>query len=369
MTSAPTLAPLNSDLTQGPEITQAPGASYLAALYYLEEKGRAPYNSATEIVQDIIGYGFIEAHSSCAQAQLTTQTVSINCDDAGKAADVRNSSNCDICRHGVKDLMNQRQTLEDKALELNPKYVRQSPSQSLNEELRGTNATKDAVDFDGICKFMCFQCVAEDIEQVASIKMDLACKSFGSNFKTSYVTGMYDRARQHVKNNAVALQQLGYDLRKQASVDQFALHMSNTIANMTSSKTYDTLFQQGINVQAMTIDSGSTSVVIQNASQSITNKMMASIAGQVFNEIDVKNTINYNDKSTQFDKTAQFGNLVEAATKGVTSVRRTIESSIGKILMAIVIVLSAVLILVGIYLYKKRKGAYANEPETNDSDG
>lgn len=351
MSSAETL---QSNLTSNESVTNSPGSNYLASLYYLHDKGQASYASANELVSDIIGYGFISSLQSCKEAQITNQTVSISCDDAAKAALVRNSTNCNICRTGVRQIIDQRKQLENKAKQLNPEYQVQAPSQVLNEELLGTNAGKDAVDFDSICRYVCNQCVADNLSQVISAQMTNVCRSFGSNFKTSYVTGMFDRARQHVANNRESLQKLGYDLRSQAAADQFTIHMVSTISDMTSSKTYDTLFSQALLVQGMTIDSGSTSVVLQNASQSVTNTMLASIASKVFNDVAVKNAINFKDKVTKFDQAANFGSLVDAASKGITTVKKTVESSLGRILFAIVIVLAAVLLLVGLYIYRKR---------------
>ena len=71
-----------------------PGRDLLSRLYYLDSKGQLDGSSATEIVSNIVAFGFIQASATCDQGFIVDQEVKLECNDAAKGVAVKNNPNC-----------------------------------------------------------------------------------------------------------------------------------------------------------------------------------------------------------------------------------------------------------------------------------
>jgi hypothetical protein len=329
------------------------GAEQLAAMLYLQQKGRSVYANANNVFNDIVGFGFVGVHNECDSAEIVTQDIDETCANTTIGQEVRNSTNCALCRQQVKKVLDGRQELEELAKSKNPSYKIQTADKTFVTRLEGTSPTANEVDVDSVCRYMCFQCAIDDFSQVTAVKLETKCQSF-DNFRTSFPTTAFDRAKYHVNQNKASLQDLGYKLTTDADLNQFALNLVTTIKNMTSEETYNTMFNQALLVQQMVIEPTSTSVVIANAQQSITDSQLASIASKVYSDSEFKQSIGYAEKEQNFENTVRLSNIVAKAEKGVSTVRSTLDTAVGKILLSVLLALFAGIMVVGIIWYRRR---------------
>lgn len=346
-------------------VSTAPGADMLAAFQFLGENGRSVTSGVNPVVNDIIGYGMVQIHSRCDSALIVDQDIDVTCNDPVKGNLVRNGKNCELCRQGVRDLMKERAEIEQLAKNANPEYKEQTANSTVVERLEGNDPSADLVDYDSVCRYVCFQCVIDNFEQIISVQLATKCQDF-QNFRSSFVTDAFERARYHVTQNKEALESMGYRLQSDAALDQFSLNMVTTIRNMTTLDTYNLMFNQALLVQQTVIED-STSVVISNAKQSITNSQMASIASKVYNQTDFLNAIGYTDKKAKFEDQVKFQNIVKATKEGAGGVKESLSTATGKILLSVVMLLAAGLLIYGIVWYRRRvRQQQQNEQENYD---
>ncbi len=162
------------------------GAAVLAALYNLSDNGQLSSSSASGIVANVVSYGFTVATLTCQQSFIASQTVSLNCDNSVLGDIVSNNPNCLDCKIKMQSIIDMRTKLETDANQLNPSYQIQQASQSNINQFNGENPNHN----DGICQYVCLQCIAKDIEQTLQMTIDASCQTNTSSFITAFTSGM-----------------------------------------------------------------------------------------------------------------------------------------------------------------------------------
>jgi hypothetical protein len=317
-------------------INNTPGADHLAAFYKADETAGLIGSTANTVVTNIIAYGLMHATTTCEQGSYIRQSVSISCDEA-TGNRVSTNKNCVYCRSQIERIIQDRYALEAQAAASpGSTYVPQSFTQDQLSNLRST------------CNYVCAQCLVVDLEQELSANMTIDCDVTSTNFQKAFVFGMQNQAKLEVARNKQRLQQMGKQLQTQSEIDKFSLTMVNTIQNILTSSTLQSLKQQAIIMQDVIIEPGSTSVVIQNLSQRLSLVMYSTLVSSYVTQARMKVAIDYATKSQVLELQSQLDQFVTASTElGLTIYN--LLTNIWKQIPSILVVISALMILAIFY--------------------
>jgi len=322
----------------------------LRRLYYFHEKGELDGGSPTDIVSNMVAFGFFMAATTCSQAFEVTQELDFECDDTAKGDAVRLNANCIYCKTQVAKLMEDRRQLELTAKARNAAYIPQTASDALLKDISGELPDLS----DGACKYVCLQCLARDISQTIHMRMNVECDIDTQPFFTAFSNGMTVAAEQTITQYQDKLASLGTQILSSNDVKRASIHMSDTVRNVTNVKVLNALKQSALVSQQMKIDKGSTSVVIQNVKQSISFTMMSSIASKIYSHVSVTNAIGYNAiyvKET--DKLYSLRDLADDLAQSIDTMQQALTNSVVRIIMIITIMLIiAVLIFASLFFFK-----------------
>lgn len=340
-----------------------PGADLLARFYKLEEKGQLNGNTANGILTNIISYGFVKAMTECKQAFVAQQNISINCDNDEIGKMVQNSPNCLECRKMAEDIITDRMKLENEAKQKNANYVVQTVSPDIEKEYLGSIQNDDFSNkIDGICKYVCLQCIALNLNQTLNMKIVEACSVSTPDFINAWTQGMSAQAKEEMAKQQKGLESTGVNL--QENIDDFSLHISDTIKSMTTINILNSLKQSANIIQETKINSGSTSVVIQNVEQTISVNMFSSLISKVYSNFNVQNSIGYSEKSKQIDTDIALQQFVDSAKNTANTIKDLLTTTIGRLgIILIGLLLGILLIFAGIFFFKPSGFLSADEDD------
>lgn len=331
-------------------LTSKPGATLLSTLYVLEEsdtkstraRNTLPKGTTTSLVANVISYGFVMAAIECKQAFLVDQTLSLNCDNSELGELVANNKNCTLCKDVVSQIINDRKKLEKEAMGLNNGFIPTPIAERVLNVVNGNLDTKD----DGLCQYMCMQCVARNVNQNITIRLSQDCSVTDSDFIRSFATGMSHQAEQEVNKHQKTLNAAGYNINTTQDVKTLAVQLRDSIVDITTDCSLHSLRTSALLAQTLVVRSGSTSVVIENSSQSISLAMFSSITSDIFTETYIKNGVRYSDLESSIREQTNFKDLLIEAEATVKTIGNLLESTIGKILITIL-----AMVLLGIVVF------------------
>ena len=335
------------------------GADTLARFYALEDKGQLGGSSAGGIVTNIISYGYVVSNLQCRQAFVADQTIEIDCDNDILGNVVRlNNANCDACKTLAQQVAADRAKLEAEAAAANPAYVPQTVSSDLESRYQGQ--LPDGA--DGICKYVCLQCVADNIDQNIQMRIAAECKVDTDEFISAWTSGMSSQAEQEIRKHQTALKGTGLNIRNDEDIKSLALSVANTIRQMTTVEMLNALNQNALIVQETKIDPGSTSVVVQNVSQAISISMFASIVNKNYTDSHVQAAIDFKQREQTIQIETNFYDLVRDLEQSVKTIEKLMSTVVGQIMVALGAILMVVLLIFsGLFYFKPRLGVSSDQ--------
>ena len=125
---------------------------------------------------------------------------------------------------------------------------------------------------------------------------------------------MQNQAKIEVARNKQRLQQLGQDVETQNQIDNFSLTMVDTIRNIVTSSTLNSLKQQAIIVQDVVVEPDSTSVVIQNLSQRLSLVMYSTLVASEISQARMYVAIDYATKSKVLELQSQLDQFISKSS-------------------------------------------------------
>lgn len=326
------------------------GASTLARLYKLEENGQLDATTANSIVSTVISYGYTVATVQCEQAFTDAQVIDLECTNP-KGPLVEKNPNCLECQKLAQQAVDSRNQLEQEAKRRNPKYQVQTVSDDVKAAYFGAKG-----DFsDGVCVYVCFQCVAENISQNIQMKIVEECASNIGNepFINAFVSGMSLQAESELSKYTDQLRSTGLNIKNQDDIKRLSIEMANTLEQMTDITQLNALNQSALNIQETKIEPGSTSVVIQNSEQAITVSMFASLISRTYSNTSVQNSIDYQVQQQVIEVETSFADLLKKLETTVRTMDKLLISTVGKIMITLVALLLTVLIIfAAIFFFK-----------------
>lgn len=324
-------------------------ADLLRHLYFFDQKGELDGASATDIVSNIVAFGFFMGATTCSQAYEINQELDFECNDTAKGDAVRLNANCTYCKAQVEAAIADRLRLETKAVERNPAYQAQTPDPALLSDLKGTLADSS----DGACKYVCLQCVARDVSQTIQMQMTVQCDVNTQPFQTAFINGMSLAAEQSVTQYQSKLQDMGASVATSTDIKRASIHISDTIRNISKVEVLNYLKQSALIAQELKIDKGSTSVVIQNVKQAISLTMLSSIASKVYTDSKVKTAIGYEAAESALETNYSLRDAYSQLLQSVDTMEQALSNTVVRIVMVIVIILViAVLIFASLFFFK-----------------
>lgn len=331
-----------------PDTSRTAGADTIARLYALEGNGQLDASSANGIIANVVAYGYTIATLTCQQAFVNQQIFDLECNNAAGQI-IRQNPNCVNCIKLALLVAADRQKLEEDAHTRNPNYTPQVVLPQIAESYFGVLADKS----DGICKYVCEQCVFENLSQNIQMQLVAECDETSRTFTSAFTQGMSVQAEVSLTQHQQALKSTGLKIQSQEDIKSLSIEMANTIRQMTTIKMLSALKQSAFNVQSMTVDPNSTSVMVQNGSQGITTSMFASIVSQVYTTTNVQNSINYQDKAETIQIETEFTDLVNSLQTTVNTIETLLINTIGKIMITLLAMIMIVLfVFASLFFFK-----------------
>ena len=337
------------------------GSNLIARLYSIQDNGGLPNNTVQGIVTNIISTGFQKATTTCEQSFLASQGISINCDNTSIGSLVSNNRNCEYCLANVATVEKDRELLEQQAFTLNPSYVVQSASDEIVNTIKG----RDGTYVNGICKYVCQQCVVENVDQKLVLQVTNECLVTTDQFISTFSNAMTNEASTYISEYREVLNTTGTQIETDLDVDTLSVSMSNTLKSMVSLTTLQSLQSAAIAIQEMNISSGSTSIAVDNLSQSMSVTQLNSLTSAIFTDARIRNSIDYDIQKEQIKIQTDFNNLVRALKTSVDNLQDILNTSLGKLIMIVAgILLTSVVVLVFVFILKPNS-VFGNGGATN----
>lgn len=328
------------------------GADTMARFYALEENGQLSGSTAGGIFSSVIAYGYLIANVQCKQAFVADQTVELDCNNSVLGNIVRNENpNCDRCKALAAQVAQDRTLLEQQAHQRNPAYTEQKVSAHIEAQYYGE--FRDNA--DGICKYVCLQCVANAVNQNLQMRLVEECATDTTEFVNAWVSGMSSQAEQEITKHQEALKSTGVQIRNQDDIKSLSISMANTIREMTQVEMLNALKQNALIVQETKIEPESTSVVIQNVSQSVALSMFQSIVSKTYTDTRIKAAIDIKDKEQVIKIETSFFDLITSLEQSVKSVEKLVTTIIGQVMITLgALLIIVLLIFAAIFFFRPK---------------
>jgi hypothetical protein len=257
--------------------------------------------------------------------------------------------------------------LEAEAHQKNPKYV----PQVLDPEIKAVYFGLAPDHADGICRFVCLQCVAENVSQNIQMHITADCAVDTEQFINAFVSGMSLQAEYELTQHQNALASTGLAIQNQNDIKTLSIQIADTIRQMTLVKQLNGLNQNALNIQQIKVTDGSTSVAIQNAKQAISVSMFASLISKVYSDTNIKESIDYETNRKLVDVETSFTDLLNSLETTVKTMENLLVNTIGQIMIILVALLLCIVLLFAALFYFKPKlifGGVMSGEEDEESD-
>lgn len=194
-----------------------------------------------------------------------------------------------------------------------------------------------------MCKYVCDQCIVENLSQNIQMNINAECDYTADTFVSAFSTGMSVQAAQSISQYQEGLKTTGVDIKSVDDIKSLSIQMANSLKQMTTLIQLNSLRQTAFNIQAMTIDHNSTSVMVQNSSQSITTSMFATLVSKVYNDVSVQNAINYSTLQKEIQIETSFTSLINSLQTTVTTIENLLVNTVGQAMLTLLALVMIIL--------------------------
>lgn len=329
------------------------GNKLLTRFYMLEDNGQLNGESTNNLLSSIISTGFIKARTTCRESFLAAQVIDIDCDST-KGAAIRQNKNCLSCLQLAEQSINDRKQLEQDTKSLNNSYKIQTPSTSNLSAYQG--AKNDYV--FGVCKYVCVSCISENVNQNLQVKLTTDCNVDDQLFVSSFTSTITSEARKTIQAHQTALKTTELNIKTNTDIDKLSVDMTNSILQIRDTTTITDLNSKALAIQQTKIAPNSSSVMLDNTSQSMSLELMKSITSKLYNDDFVKNKINFKLNQTAIQLKADFTDLLKSLVEGAEQTQSLFSSILGRALViGISLLVFIVILLIFLIVYFSR-GSY-----------
>jgi hypothetical protein len=340
------------------------GAVTISRLYELESNGQLDTSTTNGIIANIISYGYTTASVQCQQSFVNQQTQEIDCTNKIIGDIVRTQNpNCNECKLLAKQVYDSRQQLELDAQKRNPNYI----PQVLDPEIKAAYFGLEPDGSDGVCRYVCLQCVAENVSQNIQMRITADCAVDTEEFINAFVSGMSLQAENELTKHQAALQSTGLAIQNQNDIKTLSIQIADTIRQMTLIKQLNGLNQDALNIQQIKVNQGSTSVAIQNAKQAISVSMFASLVSKTYSDTNIKASIDFDTNRKVVQIETSFNDLVNSLETTVKTMEGLLINTVGQIMITLVALLLIIMMIFAAFLYFKPSFLFGGVLGSNDT--
>ncbi len=345
------------------DTSKTAGADVIARLFALENNGQLDSSTSNGIIANVVAYGYTVATLTCQQAFVNQEVLDVQCTNEDLGRKVRTNPNCIKCMQLAAEVAADRKKLEDDAHAINPNYKQQVVLSPVEQAYFGLEQDHS----DGICKYVCFQCIIENLSQNIQMQLVESCDTNTQTFISAFVQGMSVQAAVELSQHVSALQSTGLAIQKQEDITSLAFEMASTIRQMTTVKMISAMKMNAFNLQNMTIEKDSTSVMVQNGTQGITTSMFASIVSRAYNNTAVQTSIDFQSKQQEIQIETTFTDLVNSLQTTVDTIETLMINTIGKIMVTLIALLLVLLFIFAALFFFKPDFLFGGTITNDDS--
>jgi len=355
------------------------GAVNVVAFYEMSRNGLAPGTTGAGLVADMVAYGFVTAQTTCQTGFLADQTLSVECRDDGTGALVRGSTACQTCLSEVAAWQAEREALEVKAHQRNPDYHMQSWSRASRLAVEGEVGEKYAT---GACRYVCNQCVAEDITQNFQMKVDASCQADQTpNFVRAFTQGVQLKAHELVQRHQQGYHQVTGGPPPNLSNDDYNSQVSQSIAaQLTQSfnvKMLNQLVTQAVQLQTISVSPESTSLVLARVEQHVSATVISKAVLNLMNTAQAfgkdgnqtfDTSLDYQSQISKLKLNKKVNDLLKDLTATVKNLQDLLRSTIGQIFASLLALLLLAVLACSLLIYFRRDLPWLFGPDVSAQD-
>lgn len=353
-----------SDIGIG-NVTNKDNQVLLSRFYDMQTTGNlGQNNTANGVFANIVAYGFVFAHQKCSSSVVINQKISINCNE-NLGSIVENNRNCLACKRAVDEAIILRRKLEFDAVTLNPNYKTKIINETLLTKITGTKGVYDTQGYnnfnDGVCKYICKQCVLENIEQNIHANISVSCEQDTNSFSSAFLSGMATKAKAEVLKFSDGLNNYGNEdvkvnpFTKDSDSTKLGIRIAAGLKEITTIRLLENIKATAFIMQGVTIQEGSTSIMLDHVEQSVSFTLVAGIVSKFFRDDIIKGSINYSTSKQIAELERKNTNLLKRAKNTFETVESLIRTSLGQLLIIIIVICLIILFIAAGILYFKPK--------------
>lgn len=344
---------------------QEVGKQILAGFYHAESKGRIEGDNATNIINSMLALGFMTAISTQSTQFNVQQTLIADCQRTvdgtkdGDAVDLTNTSTCLQCKALLREYVEDRAKLEQEAggdgIPPTTEAFRAVQTRLLGPVKSEAGATLDD-QFEltqGMCRYVCYQCVVEDTSQDVYVQIDSEADVTTVTFRNHYQEGLKEAASYQLAKYKNQVSELGYDIRENTdNLESLSLSVANVLSSITSVDTFNFMRTSALVMQNMRLGSErSTSMISSNIRQTVNLKMMSVASSQLYSESFLRTLLDVDDVSQAFQLEDTFTETLERFVSVISDLQGLLRTSIGKIMVSVIALLGAVLVMMVLFFF------------------
>ena len=329
-----------------------PGAEIIQSMRFLENNNQLPRGDYTSyIVSNIVAYGFFSAFLECKENYNIDQELKVECNGSPPVID---NPNCDLCIQTVQKIVEDRKQLDATAHSKNGNYQVPIMDEDLQNKLFGDpKASKPGS--AGICRYMCFQCIAENIEQNMNVKIEETCDFNNEQFRKAFKQGVTTASVQEMYKHQNELSKTGLKTKSVDNIKQLGIHLSNTIVSMTSEQIMASLKSDVFALQNISFDPNSTSVVLTNFQQNMTISSYAKMIQNTYSNDNIDAATKSDILEKEIELRTTFSDLFKDLEATIDSFSDLAKSIAGRFAMTVVVLLLVALLVFAAVFYFKPK--------------
>lgn len=326
------------------------GNKLLTRFYMLENNGQLNGDSTNNILSTIISTGFIKARTTCSESFLAAQVIDVDC-DAKKGEEIRKNANCVSCLKLAEKAFNDRKKLENDTKILNRSYRIQTPKDSTLANYQGL---KGDYTF-GVCKYVCVSCISENVNQNLQVKLTTECNVDDELFVSSFTSTVTEEARKMISAHKTALKTTELNIKTNTDIDKLSLNLTSSIMQIRNTTTITDLNSKALAIQQTKIAPNSSSVLLDNASQTMSLELMKSVTSKLYNDDFVKTKINFKINQEAIRLRADFSDVLESLVEGASQTQSIFSSILGRaMIIGISLLIFVVILLIFLVVYFSR---------------
>jgi hypothetical protein len=157
---------------------------------------------------------------------------------------------------------------------------------------------------------------------------------------------MKNQAKIEVERNRDKLKQMGTKLESDNEIDRFSVSMVDSIRNIITSSTLQSIKSQAIIMQGVTIEPGSTSVLLQNVTQRLSLAMYSTLVSSHITQSRMMVAIDYKTKSKVIELQSSLTEFIDNTVLIGVTVFKLLSRIVEQVPSLVMVIVGVVFLLI-----------------------